>query len=69
MNSILIILSEKYFIQLVNSNLNYTNQEINQYISSTRKSIAPFPRDLICQENISGYLGQLSDKNLQKLNK
>lgn len=69
MNSISIILSEKYFIQLVNSNLNYTNQEINQYISSIKNPVLPVCRDLINFENISGYLGQLSDENLQKLKK
>ena len=69
MNSISIILSEKYFIRLVNSNLNYNNQEINKYISSIKNPVLPVCRDLINLENISGYLGQLSDENLQKLKK
>ena len=67
MNSILIILSEKYYTKLSILNLNHTNQEINQYISTIDESIVSIHREFIYQENISGYLGQLSDENLQKL--
>lgn len=67
MNSISIILSEKYYTKLSILNLNHTNQEINQYISTIDESIVSIHREFIYQENISGYLGQLSDENLQKL--
>ena len=69
MNSLIFILSDEYYTELSIPNLKYTNQEINKYISSLDESIVSIPREFIYQENILGYLGQLSDENLQKLNK